>query len=158
MLLNHMTFESSRSRFPFSTKLCFSKWSEIRQNSSSSSGRLQFRTMSRAPWFHHSCEYVMSATAEFPVSQMTPVLTNGESTWTLWHMTDQKTKAVEPPTATGNATVEPIESGSDSLLNVIQNQLCFNRDEQGDVLLDPNVGLDAVDIVQTAQGGPLGDA
>ncbi|XP_025411989.1 heterogeneous nuclear ribonucleoprotein L-like isoform X2 [Sipha flava] len=93
MLLNHMKLESSRSEFPFWFKLCFSKWSDMRQKSADSSV-LIFKATPRRAWLFHRSEHDMP-TVEFKVSRINRV-TNDDYPWTLWDMREHATEAINP--------------------------------------------------------------
>lgn len=72
------------SRFPFLTKLCFSKWSEIEQKPGDST-TLRFCSVPRTPWLLHKSEHGVPTT-EFPISCTTVMdgCGGGDCTWTLW--------------------------------------------------------------------------
>lgn len=70
------------SRFPFLTKLCFSKWSEIEQKPSDLT-TLRFCSVPRTPWLLHKSEHGVPTT-EFPLSCTTIMNGGGNSMWTLW--------------------------------------------------------------------------
>ncbi|XP_025407548.1 heterogeneous nuclear ribonucleoprotein L-like [Sipha flava] len=111
LLLNHMPFESSKSRFPFLTKLSFSKWSDIRQQSTGSSKLL----LSIAPCIRrsfHNSEHA-SPTVELAVARTTQQTTSpGGISWTLWEIRDVVTEAIDR--GTGNL-VRPTETFQDQL-------------------------------------------
>ncbi|XP_025422136.1 uncharacterized protein LOC112691912 [Sipha flava] len=91
LLLNHMKLESSRSRFPFLLKLCFSKWSEMRQKSGNSTA-LVFNTTPRTPWLFHRSDHGVSS-AEFTISQITRATDDGYP-WTLWDLRKRATETI----------------------------------------------------------------
>lgn len=72
------------SRFPFLTKLCFSKWSEIEQKAGDLA-TLRFCSVPRSPWLLHKSEHGVPTT-EFPISCTTVVSGCGgdDCAWTLW--------------------------------------------------------------------------
>ncbi|KAF0690302.1 Heterogeneous nuclear ribonucleoprotein L, partial [Aphis craccivora] len=70
------------SRFPFLTKLCFSKWSEIKQKPSDLT-TLRFSSVPRTPWLLHKSEHGVPTT-EFPLSCTTIMNGGGDCMWTLW--------------------------------------------------------------------------
>ncbi|XP_025409987.1 heterogeneous nuclear ribonucleoprotein L-like [Sipha flava] len=93
-ILNHMSFESSKSRFPFLTKLCFSKWSDIRRQSTGSSDLLLSITPCISSSLHNS-EYAVS-TAEYPIARTTLQTTGPDgASWTLWETKDIVTEAID---------------------------------------------------------------
>jgi hypothetical protein len=85
------------SRFPFLTKLSFSKWSDIRQQSTGSSKLL----LSIAPCIRRSfynSEHA-SSTVELAVARTTQQTTSpGGISWTLWEIRDVVTEAIDRDT------------------------------------------------------------
>uniref|UniRef100_A0A2S2PKX2 Heterogeneous nuclear ribonucleoprotein L n=1 Tax=Schizaphis graminum TaxID=13262 RepID=A0A2S2PKX2_SCHGA len=111
ILANHMTIESTVSRFPFLTKLCFSKWSEIEQKSGDPT-TLQFCSVPRTPWLLHKSEHGVPTT-EFPISCTTMVdgCGGGDCMWTLWVVTATQ-KNWQQPQQTSQAAEESAEESA----------------------------------------------
>ncbi|XP_026804426.1 uncharacterized protein LOC113547999 [Rhopalosiphum maidis] len=162
LLANHMTIESTVSRFPFLTKLCFSKWSAIEQKSGDPT-TLQFRSVPRTPWLLHKSEHGVPTT-EFPISRTTMVdgCGGGDCMWTLWVVTAAQ-KNWQQPQQTSQATDESAVSTTDAatdcdpprasdpivrrnlmaaenadlvfdLIDMLRNRLCDFSNDRGDVL------------------------
>ncbi|XP_050060356.1 uncharacterized protein LOC114119560 isoform X1 [Aphis gossypii] len=108
LLSNHMTIESTVSRFPFLTKLCFSKWSEIEQKPSDLT-TLRFCSVPRTPWLLHKSEHGVPTT-EFPLSCTTVMNGGGDCMWTLWVISDtqkhSKQHQQQTPLAVQESVVE----------------------------------------------------
>ncbi|VVC35787.1 RNA recognition motif domain [Cinara cedri] len=109
LMANHMTLKSTKSKFPFLTKLCFSKWSEIQQTPAiDSAATLRFSSAPRMPWMLHKSEHPIPTT-EFPISETTVVTGRGsggrgagdDSPWTLWAVQSEESAAA-PATRTVN--------------------------------------------------------
>jgi hypothetical protein len=82
------------SRFPFLTKLNFSKWSDIRQQSTGSS-KLQLSIKPCIPKSLQNSQYV-SPRVEFTVERTTLQMTSpGGTSWTLWEIRDVVTEAID---------------------------------------------------------------
>lgn len=143
------------------TKLCFSKWSEIKQTRAAT---LRFSCAPRMPWLLHKSEHAVPST-EFPVRRAN-VMDDGS--WTLWTVGEET--AGDAAAAGGRSHLEPFAGDIDKiLLDVLRSHLCGgggNKDDQGDVLHSPassgdDESTDAVRIGplgDVAQIGPLGDA
>ncbi|XP_025407621.1 heterogeneous nuclear ribonucleoprotein L-like [Sipha flava] len=98
LLLNHTQLESSRSKFPFLMKLCFSKWSEMRQKSGDSSALIFNATPPNTQWLFHSHEHCVSM-VEYKVSRVTQAI-DEDCLWTLWDMRNHATEAIDPEAGT----------------------------------------------------------
>ncbi|XP_060878930.1 uncharacterized protein LOC132951185, partial [Metopolophium dirhodum] len=116
LLSNHMTIESTVSRFPFLTKLCFSKWSEIEEKPGDLA-TLRFCSVPRTPWLLHKSEHGVPTT-EFPISCTTVVNGGGggDCAWTLWVLSgaqkqwpqqERERKEPEPETEREQQTPPP---------------------------------------------------
>ncbi|XP_003247624.1 uncharacterized protein LOC100571280 [Acyrthosiphon pisum] len=115
LLSNHMTIESTVSRFPFLTKLCFSKWSEIEEKAGDMA-TLRFCSVPRTPWLLHKSEHGVPTT-EFPISCTTVVngCGGGDCAWTLWVLNGaqkqwphQERERKEPEPETEREQVRPL--------------------------------------------------
>ncbi|XP_025199878.1 uncharacterized protein LOC112597859 [Melanaphis sacchari] len=157
LLSNHMTIESTVSRFPFLTKLCFSKWSEIEQKPGDPK-TLRFCSVPRTPWLLHKSEHGVPTT-EFPISCTTMVngCGGGDCMWTLWVVNNmQKQWQQQQQTS---STVSMTDAATDcsrtcpsdtmvrrntiaandtdlfiDLIDMLRNRLCNIRNDRGDVL------------------------
>lgn len=108
----------SESKFPFLTKLCFSKWSEIQHTPVvDSAATLRFSSSPRMSWMLHKSEHVIPDT-EFPISKRTVVTGGsggcGDSPWTLWAVKGEELAAAPWPRATRRIASE-ISLVSDSV-------------------------------------------
>lgn len=83
------------SKLPFLTKLSFSKWSDIRQQSTGSSNLLLSSVTPCMSRLLHNSECAVSK-AEFPVARTTQQMTSpGGIPWTLWELKDFVMEAVD---------------------------------------------------------------
>jgi hypothetical protein len=86
------------SKFPFLMKLCFSKWSEMRQKSGDSSALIFNATPPNTQWLFHSHEHCVSM-VEYKVSRVTQAI-DEDCLWTLWDMRNHATEAIDPEAGT----------------------------------------------------------
>uniref|UniRef100_A0A2S2QA78 Uncharacterized protein n=1 Tax=Sipha flava TaxID=143950 RepID=A0A2S2QA78_9HEMI len=93
-----MQLESSRSKFSFLMKLCFSKWSEMRQKPEDPTVLIFITGLRNTPLLFHRYEHVVS-TVEYKVTQATQV-TDEDWTWILWDMRDRTMEAIDPEAGT----------------------------------------------------------
>ncbi|XP_050430975.1 heterogeneous nuclear ribonucleoprotein L-like [Adelges cooleyi] len=149
---NHLLIKSSKSKYPFLMKLCFSNYydiSQITNNASSNdeSPLLQCRSKRFTPWMLHNSEQA-TATTMFTISWF-KVVGNDNSSWTLRQVIESDYKQ----------TLKENElSARSNIVNLLKatfmkpNDLHDNNDDKGD-----NVD-DHVEHSDVSSIGPLGDA
>jgi hypothetical protein len=103
------------SKYPFLMKLCFSKWSEMRQKSEDSTALVFNATPRNSQWLFHRHEH-RESTVEYKVSRVTRV-TDEDCPWTLWDMRDHATEAIDPEAGTSSNTHCRPSDESGTLLN-----------------------------------------